>query len=200
MRTGSEAKLLRPFRVIVSRQTNAVGDLVLKSVCIVLAVLSLSAAPAAADPPSSAQAFASRIVARLNTGNARFSVPETAAWYDPVFLRLFHDNLTLAAAHHTETLMDTNPVCGCTDAGSVYRLVSVTPRPGGMAWARVGARYETQDHEYVIVLSPARQAGGGWRIHDVIDGGHSIRGFLTTHVACLRAARTQSAADLCSAP
>jgi hypothetical protein len=170
-----------------------------KSFCAVLAVLILTAAPAAADPADSPQAFARRLVARLNTGNARFSVPETAAWYDPVFLRLFHDNLTLASARHTDTLMDTNPVCGCTDAGGVYRLVSVTPRPGGLVWARIGSRYEGEDAQYMIVLRRADR-GGGWRIHDVIDGGHSVRGFLTTHVACLRAAHNERAVELCSAP
>lgn len=148
-------------------------------------------------PPRSAEAFAHRILARLNGGNARFAIPETTAWYDAVFLRLFHDNLTLSVARHTESLMDTNPVCGCADAGGNYQLISTLPQPSGRVWARFRGSYEGQSSEYTIVF---KQIEGGWRIFDVIDGGHSTRAFLTTHVACLRAARSDAAAELCSAP
>ena len=68
---------------------------------------------------------------------------------------------------------------------------------GGLVWARYRASYEGQSSEYTIAF---KQIGSGWRIYDVIDGGHSTRAFLTTHVACLRAARTDTAAELCSAP
>ena len=58
------------------------------------------AANAAPSPRTGAEAFARRLVAKLNERPVPedWGVPDTAAWYDPAWLKLMTDNETLSTA------------------------------------------------------------------------------------------------------
>lgn len=162
-------------------------------------IASAQTAPRAAVQAPSAEAFARRIVARLNDRGPAWGVPDTTAWYDPVWLRLVRDNEALAQARGVDSLYDAAAICQCQDEGGTYRLLSVTGRRDGRAEARMRFSQDGGGDPvaYTVVLA---RIGGGWRIEDVVSNGYSTRAFLVTHVACLRAARTRPAAERCTAP
>lgn len=151
---------------------------------------------AMAATPGGAQAFARRIVDRLNDQGPGWGVPSTSAWYDPAWLRLVRDNGDLANARGADALWDADPLCQCQDEGGRYSLVSVSSRPDGRAEARIRITSDSLTDTYSVILAPM---SGGWRIWDIVGAGHSTRSFLVSHVACLRAARTRRAVELCSA-
>ena len=149
----------------------------------------------AATPGGDARAFAQRIVDRLNDRGPGWGVPNTAAWYDPAWLRLVRDNGSLANARGADALWVADPLCQCQDEGGRYRLVSVAPRPDGRVDARIRITSDSLTDTYSVILAPM---SGGWRIWDIVGAGHSTRAFLVSHVTCLRAARTRRAIELCS--
>ena len=165
-------------------------------IALALAVFSLAVTSAPAQtPPAGARAFAERIVARLNDQGPGWGVPDTAAWYDPAWLRLVRDNGDLANARGADALWDADPLCQCQDEGGRYRLVSVGPTQAGRMDARIRITSDSYTDTYSVILAPM---AGGWRIYDIVAAGHSTRAFLTRHVNCLRAARTRRAIELCS--
>ncbi len=173
----------------------------------VSAGLLLCAFPAVAAVPdgrqpavqaTSVEAFALRIVSRLNDRSTAWGVPNTPAWYDSVWLNLVRDNDALARALQVDSLYDAAAICQCHSESGHYQLISTSSRRDGMAEARLRfSPSEGSPISYTVVLA---RIGGSWRIYDVVSNGHSTRTFLTSHVACLRAARTHRAAERCSAP
>jgi hypothetical protein len=151
------------------------------------ALLAVSPAALAASAPQTAQAFAQRLVQRMNTD--RWVKAGGARDIDPSFQRLMDENDRLAQG---VDLLDADPVCQCQDSGGRYRLLSVTPN-GAMTNVRIGL---DQGAPYTVVL---RQSDARWLIFDVIDSDGSLRAQLMRHNACMRAHHTDAAMTRCFA-
>jgi hypothetical protein len=145
----------------------------------------LAAAAFAATAPQTAQAFAQRLVQRMNTDS--WVKAQSTRDIDPTFERLMTENGRLAQGID---LLDADPVCQCQDSGGHYQLLSVTP-DGAMTNVRIGL---DGGSPYTLVL---RQSGARWLIYDVIDADGSLRAQLTRHNACMRANHTDAAVTRC---
>jgi len=152
---------------------------------LILALLAASPAAFAAAAPQTAQAFAARLVQRMNTDS--WVKASSNRDIDPAFRKLMDENGRLAQG---VDLIDADPVCQCQDSGGHYRLLSVTPA-GAATNARIG---QADGGPYTLVL---RQTDGRWLISDVIDAGGSLRAQLIRHNACMRAHHTDAAIVSC---
>ena len=141
------------------------------------------------------QGFIGQVVDRLNAGDsAGWGVPNTTAWYDATWLQLMSDNNSLSRQFNVESLVDLVPICACLRGGGRYRVLTTSMNADGTALARLRLTAAGQTTDYGVVL---RVTPTGWRIFDTVNGSLGMRAFLTQHVACLRSARSRSAAELC---
>ena len=152
---------------------------------LIAALLATSPAALAAAAPQTAQAFAERLVQRMNTDS--WVKAKGARDIDPAFQKLMDENDRLAQG---VDLLDADPVCQCQDSGGHYRLLSVTPN-GATTNARISV---DRGAPYTLVL---RQSGARWLISDVIDSGGSLRAQLIRHNSCMRAHHTDAAIARC---
>lgn len=152
---------------------------------LILALLAASPAAVAAAAPQTAQAFAERLLQRMNTDS--WVTASSNREVDPAFQRLMDENGRLAQG---VDLLDADPVCQCQDSGGHYRLLSVTPN-GATTNARISV---DRGAPYTLVLRPS---GARWLISDVIDLHGSLRAQLIRHNACMRAHHTDAEITRC---
>ena len=179
-----------------------------------------AASPSAAAPTSSAAAtptsapgeaptaFVTRVLAPYqpngrawaNTGTEAADEAQQA-WqnkfeaevYDPDLLKIINDNTMLAADKAGGMDIDYDPLCQCQGAGPIFSVVSA--RPDGARYDVVVKSDEKVQGIWTFVLT---RSGATWRVFDVLDQtGVSVRGLLTQHNACLRAAKTETQGDKC---
>jgi hypothetical protein len=182
-----------------------IGGVLVGLAAVVIAVAGLGAAPAKETPA----AFVQRLMAVYRTGGEWWASPDTSAarraqaayqkrvyadFYDPAFVKLMNDNGALAGAKNAGADLDYDPVCQCQDSGGVYRYLSGQAR-GGFFDAKVTDNAADQK-PWTLVL---QKTPAGWRIYDVVDESGDVRTRLTKHNACLRAAKTEKAAEDCVA-
>ena len=134
------------------------------------------------------QAFVSRVVRQLNGAG---EAPESDV--DPVFSRLFGDNVDLAGERLHGYDFRNDPVCQCFESGNDhYTLVSLTQRSPTSAEARI--RYGSPASAYTLVLEHFSRH---WRIRDALTVTGSNRAILTRHNACMRASHDEAQIRRC---
>jgi len=120
------------------------------------------------------------------------------AFLEPGFVKLMDDNGALAGARGGGPDLDYDPLCQCQDAPEDLHVVSAARR--GAAAAIVSMKVACGGPNGCTMFDIALRRGRhGWRVHDVMERAGSVRARLIRHNACLRAARTEAAAEACLA-
>lgn len=123
-----------------------------------------AAPPAAPDEPQDL-AGAWALVESIYAPYARGDTPRTGRLYTPEL------SLAITRQSDADNGLGYDPFCRCQDVQNFrYRIVSVTPVPGGVT---VPVSFENMGERHVVELVLHRR-GTEWKVHDIREGTNSL--------------------------